>query len=103
MIEKEINLIRNRENIKLFIPNIVELEKSKRNILQNKKVERLELLFPKTPIANKDSFMAAKIDYVATNYKSNQSLLKILINSFLNGLITSLIYIYFTNSIISRK
>jgi LPS O-antigen subunit length determinant protein (WzzB/FepE family) len=66
MIEKEMSLISSRENEKLFIPNLIELEKSKRAILQNKKIERLKFLFSETPVANKDNFVAAKIDFLTT-------------------------------------
>ena len=103
MIEKEISLITSRKNEKFFMSNLIELDKNKRDILQNKKNKRLELLFLKTPIADKDNFVAAKIDYVVTNYKSNQSLSEILLNSFLIGLVISIIYISFINLIISRK
>ena len=103
MIEKEMSLISSRENEKLFIPNLIELEKSKRAILQNKKIERLKLLFSETPVANKDNFVAAKIDFLTTAYKSEQSLRKILSISLMMGLIVSLIYLLLINIIHSRK
>ena len=103
MIEKEINLINSRENEKLFISNLIELEKSKRAILQNKKDERLKFLFSETPVANKNSFIAAKIDSLTTVYKSEQSLTKILSISFMIGLIVSLIHLFLSNIIYSRK
>jgi len=103
MIEKEISLISSRENEKLFISNLIELEKSKRAILQNKKDERLKFLFSETPVANKNSFIAAKIDSLTTVYKSEQSLTKILSISFMIGLIVSLIHLFLSNIIYSRK
>jgi LPS O-antigen subunit length determinant protein (WzzB/FepE family) len=104
MIEKEMSLISSRENEKLFIPNLTELEKSKRAILQNKKIERLKFLFSKTPVANKDNFVAAKIDFLTTEFKSSQpQLTKILSISLMIGLIVSLIYLFLSNIIHSRK
>tara|TARA_X000000950_G_scaffold55596_1_gene66728 strand:- start:902 stop:2023 length:1122 start_codon:yes stop_codon:yes gene_type:complete len=103
MIEKEISLISSRENEKLFISNLIELEKSKRAILQNKKIERLKFLFSETPVAYKDSFVAAKIDYLTTDYKPEQSLTKILSISLMIGLIVSLINLFLSNIIHSRK
>jgi len=104
MIEKEISLINSRENEKLFITNLIELEKSKRAILQNKKIERLKFLFSKTPVANKDNFVAAKIDFLTTEFKSSQpQLTKILSISLMIGLIVSLIYLFLSNIIHSRK
>lgn len=103
MIEKEMSLISSRENEKAFISNLIELEKSKRAILQNKKIERLKFLFSETPIDSKNSFIAAKIDFLTTVYKSEQSLTKILSISFMIGLIVSLIYLFLSNIIYSRK
>ena len=102
MIEKEISLINSRENEKLFIPNLIELEKSKRAILQDKKIERLKSLFSGTPVY-KDNFIAAKIDFLTTDYRSEQSLTKILSISLMIGLIVSLIYLFLSNIIHSRK
>ena len=103
MIEKEINLINSRENEKLFISNLIELEKSKRDILQNKKIERLKFLFSGTPVVYKDIFVAAKIDFLTTVYIQEKSLKKILSISFMIGLIVSLIHLFLSNIINSRK
>ncbi|MDB2359051.1 hypothetical protein N9V69_03435, partial [Candidatus Pelagibacter bacterium] len=104
MIEKEISLISSRENEKAFISNLIELEKSKRTILQNKKIERLKFLFSKTPITDKNNFKAAKIDTLTTFYKPTQSpLIKILGISLIIGLIISFIYLLLSNIIASRK
>ena len=104
MIEKEISLISSRENEKAFISNLIELEKSKRDILQNKKIERLKLLFSETPVTDKDNFKAAKIDYAAIIYSSKRlSLLEVLARSALIGLIMSFVYIFFGNISTLRK
>ena len=103
MIEKEISLISSRENEKAFISNLIELEKSKRAILQNKKIERLKSLFSSTPVADKNNFKAAKIDFLTTVYKQEQSLKKDLSISIVIGLIISFIYLLLSNIIVSRK
>jgi LPS O-antigen subunit length determinant protein (WzzB/FepE family) len=103
MIEKEISLINSRKNEKFFIPNLIELEKSKRTILQNKKIERLKKLFFETPVVDKINFKAAKIDYLTTDYKSQQSLLKIIGISLVMGLLISFIYVFFFKFTASRK
>ena len=103
MIEKEISLINSRSNEKAFISNLLELEKNKRSILQNKKIERFKSLFNETPINNINNFKAARIDYVATEYKNQKSLSKILIISAIVGLIISLMYIFLNSVIGSRK
>ena len=104
MIEKEISLISSRENEKAFISNLIELEKSKRAILQNKKIERLKFLFSETPVGNKDNFVAAKIEFLGTEFKSTRpQLIKILSISLMMGLIVSLIFLFLSNIIHSRK
>ena len=103
MIEKEISLISSRENEKAFISNLIELEKSKRAILQNKKIERLKILFLETPVADKNNFKAAKIDSLTTVYNQETSLIKILSISLIIGLIISLIYLFVGNIVASRK
>lgn len=104
MIEKEISLINSRRsNEKAFISNLLELEKNKRSILQNKKIERFKSLFNETPINNINNFKAARIDYVATEYKNQKSLSKILIISAIVGLIISLMYVFLNSVIGSRK
>lgn len=104
MIEKEMILISSRENEKLFIANLIELEKIKRAILQNKKIERLKFLFSETPVTYKDNFVAAKIDFLTTEFKSSQpQLTKILSISLMIGFIVSLIYLFLSNIIHSRK
>jgi LPS O-antigen subunit length determinant protein (WzzB/FepE family) len=103
MIEKEINLINSRENEKAFISNLLKLEKNKRAILQNKQIERLKNLFLETPVHNVNGFKAAKIDYVATNYKAQSSLPNILIISGVVGLLISFMNIFLNSIIRSRK
>ena len=103
MIEKEIGLINSRKNEKLFAKNLFELEKNKRSILQDKKIERLKILFSETPVYNKSEFAAAKIDYIATVYEPNQSASRIIGISLIIGLLVSFIYIFFFNIIASRK
>jgi LPS O-antigen subunit length determinant protein (WzzB/FepE family) len=103
MIEKEISLIKSRKDEKAFIENLIELEKEKRAILQNKKIERLKILFSQTPVYNKNKFIAAKIDYLTTTYKPNQSLVRIILISLIIGLLMSFMTIAINNIISSRK
>jgi len=103
MIEKEMSLISSRENEKLFISKLIELEKNKRTILQNNKIKRLKYLFSQTPVVDKDSFIAGKIDFLSTDYKQELSLKKILSISLIIGLMVSLTYLSLNNIIHSRK
>ena len=102
-IEKEIELINSREQIELFIPDLIELEGRKRYMMQDKKIERLKVLFSKTPIYNKNDFIAAKIDYYATDYKSEESLQKTLSISLIIGVLISIMYLLLNKVMNSRK
>tara|TARA_Y100000389_G_scaffold201977_1_gene246084 strand:+ start:403 stop:1524 length:1122 start_codon:yes stop_codon:yes gene_type:complete len=103
MIEKEISLINSRENETAFIDGLSKLKQKKRSILQDKKIERIKLLFSKTPITNKDNFIAGKVDYVATIYKSEKSTQKILSTSLVIGLLISFIYLVLDKVVALRK
>ena len=103
MIEKEISIINSRKNIQAFIPNLINLQKSKRELLQNKDIETIKSLVSKTFITAEDNFIAAEIDYLTTIYKSKLSLLKIFLISVIIGLLISFVYISFHNTITSQK
>lgn len=102
MIDKEINLINSRNDGRLFIPSLIELEKTKRTILQDKKIERLKNLFMQTPVYSQKGFVASKIDYNATLYSSTP-MLKIAIISTTLGLLISFVYIFFNYLIVSNR
>ena len=50
MIEKEIELIESRNKKDAFTKNLLDLEKQKRDLLEDKSLERIEQLFNSTPI-----------------------------------------------------
>ena len=69
MIEKEIELIETRTNKDAFTKNLFDLEKQRRDLLQNKSLERIEELFNNTPILSNNNFKAANIIYKTQNTK----------------------------------
>tara|TARA_B100000925_G_scaffold228656_1_gene177123 strand:+ start:348 stop:1580 length:1233 start_codon:yes stop_codon:yes gene_type:complete len=94
MIEKEIDLIQNRKDIEPFIVEIETLNEEKNELINDKKIDRLEKLVYQTPIFTEDEFLAAKIDYISTNYSSNKlsNHILILLSTFI-GLIFGIIYV----------
>jgi len=70
MIEKEIELIETRTNKDAFTENLLDLEKQKRDLLEDKSLERIEKLFNSTPIVNGNNFKAASIIYKDTKYEA---------------------------------
>jgi LPS O-antigen subunit length determinant protein (WzzB/FepE family) len=70
MIEKEIELIETRTNKDAFTKNLLDLEKQKRTLIEDKLLDRTEKLFNNTPIVTDIDFKAANIIYQDTKFKS---------------------------------
>ena len=93
MIEKEIELIETRNNKDAFTKNLLDLEKQKRDILENKLLERIEKLFNTTPIINSNNFKAAQIIYNDTEYEASYNLKKTVLNSVIFGVIFGIFFV----------
>ena len=103
MIEKEIELIESRTNKDAFTKNLLDLEKQRRNLLENKSLERIEQLFSSTPIISGNYFKAASIIYKDTKYEPSFSLTKAIVISGIFGFIFGMFYIYVSNAIQQRR
>ena len=103
MIEKEIELIESRTNKDAFTKNLLDLEKQRRNLLENKSLERIEQLFSSTPIISDNYFKAASIIYKDTKYEPSFSLIKTIVISGIFGFIFGMFYIYVSNAIQQRR
>ena len=102
MIEKEIELISSREDIRPFVDGLEKLEEIRRNLLSNKQEKRIENLLRSIAETNTSNF-AAEIMFLGTTYKSNQRpLSKTLIISILLGLIVGFFYVLIENSLRKR-
>ena len=55
-----------RNNKDAFTKNLLDLEKQRRDLLEDKSLERIEKLFNATPIMNGNNFKAAEIVYKDT-------------------------------------
>ena len=64
-IEKEMELIESRSNIKAFIPELAELESKLREAEQNPLIKRAENAFNLTPISTGERFRPARADVAA--------------------------------------
>ena len=103
MIEKEIELIEIRTNKNAFTKNLFELEKQKRDLLEDKSLERIEKLFNSTPIVNSNNFKAASIIYKDTKYEASFSLRKTILISGIFGIIFGMFYVLISSAIQQRK
>ena len=97
-IDEEINLTISEKNKKL-------LEVKKDNLLQNKYVERIEMIFSESPMSNSEEFYAGNIIAESSNYKIYQqtSLKKIVLVSVILGLILGILYVLLGNAIQKRR
>lgn len=100
MIEKEIELIQNREDKTLFIEELQNLERDKKDLIKNKDIERLQSLINETPIFNPSEFSAANVSHLTTSYQTNKgSMIKLVFLAGLIGLIMGIIYVLIESSI----
>lgn len=105
MIEKEIDLIENRTNSEAFTKGLGKLEKVMKELTTNKDLERLEALFKDTPISNSESFSAANIMFLSTNYDEiNKSKnIRMAIIAALLGSILGIFFVLIQGAIRSRE
>ncbi len=132
-IEKEIEIIEKRENIYPFVNNLFELEKKKReleqdktiqrgekrlaflstkidldikrkNIVQDKSLERARNQYESIFLTDNENFLSASIDINGTKFIKSGIDDKILIlQAMAIGLIIGLFYVYISNSLQSSK
>ena len=107
MIEKEIELIKNRTNNKAFAIGIENLEIKKKDLISSKDTERLEVLFLETPIKKESTkFLAAKIMFQSPLIQMLDNkiyLKKMLTITFLISLIFAIFDALTVNALKNRK
>ena len=102
VIEKEIELIKERTNPYFYARNIQLLEERKLEIENDQNINRLEARFKATPIFNTDSFSAGSIESTSTQLIKNNSdisTIKMIILASLIGLIIGVFYVIISYSI----
>ena len=101
-IEKELELLRSRDDLAPFIDNLAELQSQKRAIEQDKTVERAKSLFALSPIGSEQGFSAVSFEAASTTFKtqSNRMLMAILA-AFIGGII-GIAYVLVSNAIKNR-
>ena len=103
-IEKEIELIKIRQDKKAFMPDLIKLEQEKRNLKQDTiRYERVETSFNNTPIMKGDDFLAASIKVGSTEFKPKTRMIVMFsLGAVLGGIIAS-IYLLISNAMRRRK
>jgi LPS O-antigen subunit length determinant protein (WzzB/FepE family) len=91
-IEKEIELIQQRTDKKAFIGGLFNLEKIKRDLEQEKFIDRIKYHYELSPLGKEKNFTAANINVGNTKYLY-KNFYKIIILSIILGTIIGIIYI----------
>jgi len=105
IIEKEIELIETRTNKDkdAFTENLLDLKKQKRDLLEDKSLERIEELFNSIIIFNDNNFKAANIIYRNTKYETSFNLIKSVLFTGILGIIFGIFFVLTLNLINQRK
>jgi len=107
-IDKEIELIVSRENKKAFIKELAEIEKSIRNVKQDRRIERIERdqsldlieeVIKSSPLGDNKDFHAASINVLATKVtiEGNKKITISLAISI--GLIFGVLYVFISHAL----
>ena len=101
-IEKEIELLLSRDDYGPFIDNLVELERQKRALEQDKTVERAKSLFALSPIGSEQGFSAVSFEAASTTFKTQSNRMRIVILAAFIGGIIGIAYVLVSNAIKNR-
>ena len=71
-LEKEIELIKSRQDKRPFIEGMLALEQKKLVLSKDQTVERAERLFAATPVIKSDNFQAASFDVAVTEFQDKE-------------------------------
>ena len=101
-IEKEIELIEARDNKEAFVDGFLELEQKKRQLEQDKTLERAEALFADTPVMRGDDFSAVVMTVAATEFESKSKRMLMLAMAVVLGGMVGTVYVLIANAMRKR-
>ena len=96
-IEKEIQLIEVRKDPRLYANGIIELEKQKKSLEDNKNITNLKFVLSNSDLSKEDTFKAA--DLIALEEKANLSLILMLLIAIVAGFVLSCLFVLVRNSL----
>ena len=102
-IEKEIELIESRDDIRAFVDGLVKLEQDKRALEQDRTLDRAKVLFESTPIKSSEPFMAAEFDVYATDIESKSKRSLIVALALVLGGMVGVMYVLIRSAVRNRK
>jgi len=102
-IEKEIELILSRDNKRPFVDGLLKMEQKKRELEQDKRVDRAKRLFDLTPAGSGKDFVAAHFEPAATDFKSKDKRSSILALSVVFGGMAGVVYVLIAGAMRNRR
>ena len=101
-LEQDQTLARAESN-KEFLDEVLELERQKRAIEQDKTIQRAQELFATTPIANPERFVAAQINVLGSDIQSKSKRMLIVALSVVLGGMIGVLYVFIRSGMRNRK
>ena len=104
-LEKEIELIKSRQDKRPFIEGMLALEQKKLVLSKDQTVERAERLFAATPVIKSDNFQAASFDVAVTEFQDKSKRMRVLmlaLAAVVGGMI-GVVYLLITSAMRSRR
>ena len=104
-LEKEIELIKSRQDKRPFIEGMLALEQKKLVLSKDQTVERAERLFAATPVIKSDNFQAASFDVAVTEFQDKSKRMRVLmlaLAAVVGGMI-GVVYLLITSAMRSRE
>jgi len=99
VIEKEIELIKNRTDLYNFVTGIPELEKKKDALTNQQTIKRIEVEFNKTPIFSDNKFLAGSVMISSSKFKRSKiSINNMIILSCFIGIIIGVLCVIIQNA-----
>lgn len=102
-IEKEIELIRSRDDVEPFVNGLLEIDRRINAIKTDKTLDRAENFFALTPIATGKGFTGASVSVAVTDFEYKSGKMMTLILAFFLGGTLGAIYVIMANSIRRRR
>ena len=101
-LEQDQTLARAESN-KQFLEEVLELERQKRVIEQDKTIQRAQELFATTPIANPDRFVAVQMNVLGSDIQSKSKRMLIVALSVVLGGMIGVLYVLIRSGMRNRK
>lgn len=102
-IDKEIQLIEGRQDVTGFVGGLLSTEQQRRDVVQDRTLERAENLWSLTPAATQEGFSAASMRIADTNFDARLSRILVFALAGIIGVFVGSIYVLVSNAMRKKK